>query len=320
MLKQVMRGMPEGYGEHVDFAVDPWEDLYEAFGSGGVRQAKVSGIEEVEVDGRREARLVLFFGPVKGVIPESEVGEPRPRKLGALVGTEVAFKVVRCDRKEGIAYLSRRAALEEMSAATWQELRRDCEELVKVQARLKEIFEASGGGELTPEAREEVRALLARAREVGPVRPCTVKVVVKDGAFVDIGGVSAYLPAREVSWGHVDDVRRVLKPGQSFSVRVIRVDFEGMSVRVSLRALLPDPWANVEGRYVRGGVYSGTVVRHTSKGNVLVELEPGVEVVCERLPLQKLKPGDRVKVKVGRIDVGRRFMRGYIVGSPVWAS
>lgn len=315
-LKTVTPGVSEGYaGEKTAFVYDPWDDLYDAMQLKEIRQGKVSGVENNDV--------VIFIGNVKGIIPEDEIGEPRPKRLTALVGQEIAFKVVRCDRANNVAYLSRKAALEEMSAATWQELKRDCAPILEIQDKIRAITARDGelfAKELSPEDRRAIGELNARAREVGPKRTATVRTVFREGAYVDIGGVSAFLPAHEVSWGRVDDARDVLKPGMSFDVRVIRVNFDSGEVRVSLKALLPDPWETVEKRYARGGTYSGTFLRVTNNNNPVVELEPGVTAVCNRLPLQRLKKGDRVRVKVSFVDPGRRYIRGFISGEQRWVS
>ena len=322
MIKPVELNAPEGFtGEKASFVSDPWEDLYEALQIKETRQHKVSGVEYTKNEnGERKANLVLFFGGVKGIIPEDEVGEPRPKGLGALIGAEVAFKVVRCDRANNVVYLSRKAALEEMSAATWQALKRECAPLVEIQEKIKAVVASAEGGTLSPEAKREIGDLNARAREIGPVKTCTVRSVFKEGAYVDIGGVSAFLPVHEISWGRVSDAREVLRPGQAFDVRVIRVDYDELTVRVSLKATMPDPWETADKKYVRGGSYSGTVVRYTDSGNILAELEPGITVVCDRLPLQRLKPGERVKVKLLHINRDRRYMRGVVSGGQRWVS
>lgn len=311
----VTRGMSEGFtGAKTSFVRDHWDDLYDALQTGAVLQGQVGGVEK---DG-----LVVFIGNVKGVIPEEEVGEPRPKHLSALVGASVFFKVKHPDRSRNIVYLSRRDALAEMSEATWRELKGACARLVEIQEKLAAV---RGDGEsadekLSAEKRAELRRLASEAREAGPVRTATVRAVLRDGAYVDLGGVAAFLPGYEMSWKRVDDARDVVRPGQSFDVKIVRIDVENRWIRVSLKALLPDPWETVSQRYTEGGTYGGVFLRTSQKGNLVVELEPGINVTCGRLPLQRLKPGQGVRVKVLYIDPANRYIRGSIAGETRWAN
>lgn len=308
-------GMSEGFtGKKTTFLRDAWDDLYDALQMKTILQGKVSGVEK---DGEKKESIVVFIDNVKGIIIEEEIGESRPKHLGALIGSRINFKVKRCDRISNTVYLSRKDALDEMSSATWQELKRDTEPLLEIQ---KQIEDLRNGEEITQETKRAIGELNSRARAVGPERTATVRAVFKEGAYVDIGGVSVFLPAHEMSWGKVEDAREIVRPGESFDVKIIRVDFDNANVRASLKATIQDPWDTVEQRYVKGNVYSGTVVRTTASGKLVIEIEPGVGVICERLPLQRLNKGVEVKVKIAYINPATRFIKGFLVGESRWVS
>jgi ribosomal protein S1 len=308
-------GMSEGFtGEKTTFLRDSWDDLYDALQMKTILQGKVSGVER---DGDKE-NLVVFIDNVKGIISEEEIGESRPKYLSALIGSRINFKIKRCDRINNAAYLSRKDALEEMSGATWQRLKKDPELLLEIQKQIDDL--RNGDEEITQETKRAIGELNSQARAVGPVRTATVRAVFKEGAYVDIGGVSVFLPAHEISWGKVEDAREIIKPGESFDIKVIRVDFDNTNVRASLKATIPDPWDTVEQRYAKGSIYSGTLVRTTASCSLVIEIEPGVVVICKRLPLQRLNEGAKVRVKIAYINPAKRFINGFLVGESRWVS
>ncbi len=319
MLKSLFRnvtkiapGMSEGYTGEKAVSEDPWENIYQSMEKGEILQGKVRGVSP---DGKD---LYVDIGPITGVIPNEEIGEPQPKRLSVFVDGVVAFKIMRVDRPNKVAYLSRKEAITEMSRTTMRELKHDSEKLLEVLEQMDALKSKEEGAEIPEEDRAKLRELAAQARKIGPVRTGTVRAVMKDGAFLDIGGVPVYLPAHEITWGRVEDARELLRPGESFDVRIIRIDFETQWMRASLRALMPDPWENAAERYLKGGIYAGEVRRLTKNGNLIVELEPGVVAICQRLPLNNPSIGSTVRVKIGLVDKDKRYIRGFIAGESRW--
>lgn len=309
-LKTLKIGMSEGYTGEKTEHFDPWDRLYTALIKGEILQGKVDGAED--------EHLVIFFESIKGIIPNEEIGEPRPKFLSVLVGAPVAYKVTNCDRAKNVVYLSRKAALTEMSQFTWKELRRDCERLLETQEKMEALRPREENKELSVEEKRKMAELNNEARKEGPTRTGTVRAVVEEGAYLDIGGVPAFLPTYEISWGKVLDARDVLHPGESYDIKIIRVDFGKGLVRASLRALQPNPWETVPQRYLKGGKYGGQVKWIARGGSLAVELEPGVVAFCKSIPMTDLKPGTSVRVHIARMDLEKRFIRGNIVGESRW--
>jgi ribosomal protein S1 len=338
MAKSVLA---EGYlGEKKVLAQDPWPELYDAMRLGLIMQGKVTGIEKNE-DSRN---LVVFIGPIKGIISSEESGLQEGQVLQSLVGSTVAFKVKHCDRSKGIAYLSRKEALDEMSSRTWQELKNDAKELIKLSEKMKELYaklhpakpsetedesksaeeskdvtEPQENGvstveEMTEEEKKEIEQeiseIRAKMRELGPVRTCVVKHVTPYGGYVDIGGVPGYIPRHEISWGYVEDARDYLQQGDAFDAKLINISDSG--VTASIKLLLPDPWETAGIKYSKGGIYTGKIVKELTRG-MLVELEPGVTAFVPHLPFGNPFPGSEVLFKAGRIDSENRRMSGWIV-------
>lgn len=90
--------------------------------------------------------------------------------------------------------------------------------------------------ELQAEALKE--ALLERLIE-GETLTGTVVRVFDFGAFVDLGGAEGLLPAREIAWEKVDNPAKVLKSGDSVTVKVLRVDRDAGKITLSRKECMP---------------------------------------------------------------------------------
>ncbi|MGB9812452.1 MAG: S1 RNA-binding domain-containing protein [Thermovenabulum sp.] len=316
MANKINTVFPEGFaGEKKEFLKDTLPDLYDAMKTGAILQEKVVGIEKI--DGK-DALVVFFNQNIKGIIFEEEAGLRPKEKLHYLVGTMVNFKVKHIDRQNNIVYLSRKEALEKMSGITWETLIKDAQKMLEVykiiQKKKEEYRKAKEIGDKVrmQELYNEINKLTEKMESLGPVRTCVVKHVTDRVAYVDIGGITATLPRREVSWGYVDDVRNYIQTGDSFDVRVIFFDKDTGYVEVSIKQLLPDPWGYVPDKYNEGGLYVGKLVKIFPKG-LLIEFEPAVMCMVPHLPYGNPNEGSELLVKLTKIDQDERKMYGYVV-------
>jgi (E)-4-hydroxy-3-methyl-but-2-enyl pyrophosphate reductase len=131
------------------------------------------------------------------------------------------------------------------------------------------------------------------------------------GAFVDVDGVDGLLHVSEISWGRVSKPGDVLKIGEKVKVKVIDIDKENKKLSLSVKALIENPWNNVEEKYPVGNVVLGKVVRFADFG-AFVELEPGVDAlvhVSEISHKRVEKPSDVLtigaQVKAVILDVNK---------------
>lgn len=150
----------------------------------------------------------------------------------------------------------------------------------------------------------------------GQNRAAKVKVVNERGISVDIGGVLARVPRRELSWGYIEP-EKVFKPGQELIVHVLKIDKENKRVYASLRALEKDPWENIGALYRVNGEYKGTVTGFLNDpntgGGIFVNLETGVSVLCEWPALVTPKVGEKVLIRIRSIRPEKRRMTGQII-------
>ena len=133
--------------------------------------------------------------------------------------------------------------------------------------------------------------------EVGQVYDGVVKNIESYGAFIELGeGVEGLLHISEVDHNRISKIEKVLKPGDTVKVQVIKVEKD--HIGLSRKALLPNHWADYfEGKEI-GDVVTGTVTSINEYGinvNLAEEVEgfiPKSEFSWEK----NLKLEDAVKI------------------------
>ena len=111
---------------------------------------------------------------------------------------------------------------------------------------------------------------------VGQTVEGTVKNVTDFGVFIDIGGVDGLLHISEMSWGRIENPKKVFKPGDH--VKAFIKDIQGDKIALSLKFEDTNPWPTAEQKYAVGNVVKGKVARMTDFG-AFVELEPGIDAL-----------------------------------------
>jgi len=132
--------------------------------------------------------------------------------------------------------------------------------------------------------------------QVGDVVEGTVKNVTDFGVFIDLGGVDGLLHISEMSWGRVENPKKVFKAGDA--VRAFIKDIAGEKIALSLKFADQNPWANAEEDFAVGNVVTGKVARMTDFG-AFVELVPGVDALLHVSQISRNhveKPADVLKI------------------------
>lgn len=123
-----------------------------------------------------------------------------------------------------------------------------------------------------------------------------VKNVTDFGAFIDLGGADGLLHISEMSWGRVENPKKLLKVGDE--IEVLIKDIQGEKIALSLKFEDTNPWIDAADKYAAGNVVEGKVARMTDFG-AFVELEPGVDALLHVSQISKEhveKPSDALKV------------------------
>lgn len=139
---------------------------------------------------------------------------------------------------------------------------------------------------------------------VGDVIEGTVKNVTDFGAFIDLGGADGLLHISEMSWGRVENPKKVFKPGDT--VKAYIKDIQGNKIALSCKFEDENPWKDAENRFAVGTVVTGKVARMTDFG-AFVEISKGVDALLHVSQISKehiekpsavLKVGDEVTAKI----------------------
>ena len=139
------------------------------------------------------------------------------------------------------------------------------------------------------------KELFAKIKE-GDVVEGTVKNVTDFGAFIDLGGVDGLLHISEMSWGRVENPKKVFKIGETLNVLIKEID--GNKIALSLKFEDSNPWKNAATKYAVGNVVTGRVARMTDFG-AFVELESGIDALLHVSQIAKEhieKPSDVLAV------------------------
>mgnify|MGYP005799470199 CR=1 FL=1 len=139
---------------------------------------------------------------------------------------------------------------------------------------------------------------------VGDVVDGVIKNVTDFGAFIDLGGADGLLHISEMSWGRVENPKKVFKVGEPLTVLI--KDISGDKIALSLKFEDQNPWLTAAEKYAVGNIVEGKVARMTDFG-AFVELEPGVDALLHvsqishehvEKPADVLKVGQQITAKV----------------------
>lgn len=148
---------------------------------------------------------------------------------------------------------------------------------------------------LVAERAEKQKELFAKLN-VGDVVEGTVKNVTDFGAFIDLGGVDGLLHISEMSWGRVENPKKVFRVGDT--VKVLIKDINDTKIALSLKFPETNPWADASEKFAVGSVVTGKVARMTDFG-AFVELTPGVDALLHVSQISRAhveKPSDVLAV------------------------
>lgn len=144
--------------------------------------------------------------------------------------------------------------------------------------------------------KEKLKKALFERIEVGMKIEGTVKNITDFGAFIDLGGADGLLHISEMSWGRVDNPRKLFKVGDKVTTFIKNIN--GDKIALSLKFENQNPWIDAETKYAVGNIITGTVARMTDFG-AFVELEPGIDALLHVSQISKEhvdKPSDVLKI------------------------
>ena len=222
--------------------------------------------------------IVDVFG-IEAFLPGSQIDVHPIRDYDQFVGKTMEFKIVKINQEFRNVVVSHKALIE-------QELEAQKQEII---SRL----------------------------EKGQILEGTVKNITSYGVFVDLGGVDGLIHITDLSWGRVDDPKKVVELDQKINVVILDFDEEKKRIALGLKQLTPHPWDALDANLKVGDHITGKVVVIADYG-AFVEVQPGVEGLIHvsemswsqhlRSAQEFLKVGDDVEAVILTLDREERKM------------
>jgi small subunit ribosomal protein S1 len=222
--------------------------------------------------------IVDVFG-IEAFLPGSQIDVHPIRDYDQFVGKTMEFKIVKINQEFRNVVVSHKALIE-----------------AELEAQKKEII-----GKL----------------EKGQILEGTVKNITSYGVFVDLGGVDGLIHITDLSWGRVDDPKKVVELDQKINVVILDFDDEKKRIALGLKQLTPHPWDALDAELKVGDHVTGKVVVIADYG-AFVEIQPGVEGLIHvsemswsqhlRSAQEFLKVGDEVEAVILTLDRDERKM------------
>ena len=222
--------------------------------------------------------IVDVFG-IEAFLPGSQIDVHPIRDYDQFVGKTMEFKVVKINQEFRNVVVSHKALIE-----------------AELEAQKQEIISKL---------------------EKGQILEGTVKNITSYGVFVDLGGVDGLIHITDLSWGRVDDPKKVVELDQKINVVILDFDEEKKRIALGLKQLTPHPWDALDANLKVGDHIKGKVVVLADYG-AFVEVQPGVEGLIHvsemswsqhlRSAQEFLKVGDEVEAVILTLDRDERKM------------
>jgi small subunit ribosomal protein S1 len=222
--------------------------------------------------------IVDVFG-IEAFLPGSQIDVHPIRDYDQFVGKTMEFKIVKINQEFRNVVVSHKALIE-----------------AELEAQKKEIISKL---------------------EKGQILEGTVKNITSYGVFVDLGGVDGLIHITDLSWGRVDDPKKVVELDQKINVVILDFDDEKKRIALGLKQLTPHPWDALDADLKVGDHVKGKVVVIADYG-AFVEIQPGVEGLIHvsemswsqhlRSAQEFLKVGDEVEAVILTLDRDERKM------------
>ena len=137
------------------------------------------------------------------------------------------------------------------------------------------------------------------------------------GAFVELeAGVEGLIHVSEMSWTrHIKNASEMYSIGEEIKAGVLAIDTDERKISLGVKQLEPDPWDEIEEKFMVGSLQKGKVINITQFG-VFVELEEGIEGLIHvsdlswtkvvRHPKDTVQKEENVEVRILEISREKR--------------
>ena len=151
----------------------------------------------------------------------------------------------------------------------------------KVKAQVVKIDPAEASivvsrRKLFNDERKRKKEVIDALMEEGKILQGTVKKITSYGMFVDVGGIDGLVHYNEISYKGPVNPSKLYKEGDTVTVKAIAYDKDKRHLSLSIKAVHPDPWKEVEEALEEGDTITVTVSNIEPYG-VFVDLGNDIE-------------------------------------------
>jgi len=126
------------------------------------------------------------------------------------------------------------------------------------------------------EERKRKKEIITALMEEDTIVEGVIKKITSYGMFVDVGGVDGLVHYNEISYKGPVNPSKLYKEGDIVTVKAISYDKDKRHLSLSIKAVLPDPWKEVEDELDEGDTIGVTVSNIEAYG-VFVDLGNDIE-------------------------------------------
>ena len=167
---------------------------------------------------------------------------------------------------------------------------------------------------------------------IGNVVKGKVVSLTNYGCFIELeSGVEGLIHVSEISWTkHIKNPSEVYSMGADVDAKVLSIDTDERKISLGVKQLTPDPWDEIEEKFMVGTVHKCTVQNLTQFG-AFAELEEGIDGLVHvsdlswtkviKHPKEVVEKGQEIEVRILEVSrENRRISLGYRqVSDDPWA-
>ncbi len=168
------------------------------------------------------------------------------------------------------------------------------------------------------EERKRKKSLIDALMEEDKVITGTIKKITSYGMFVDVGGVDGLVHYNEISYKGPVNPAKLYKEGDTVDVKAIAYDKDKRHLSLSIKAVMSDPWEEVNSELDVGDTITVTVSNIEPYG-AFVDLGNDIEGFLHiseiswdkhiKSPKEYLNEGEEIDVEVIEIDPDKHKLR-----------
>ena len=154
--------------------------------------------------------------------------------------------------------------------------------------------------QLTPHPWENIKSQYPEGSSVSG----KVVSMTNYGAFIEIEpGIEGLIHVSEMSWTkHIKNPSELYSLGDTIDAKVLAIDVDERKISLGAKQLQPDPWDEIEEKYIAGNLVKGKVINLTQFG-AFIELEEGIDGLIHVSDLSWTKIVRHPKEILGRDEV-----------------